>query len=246
MRKQLILACHITGVYDVNRNETLMPDDFSIVSEWVKSVERLNLQGIIFHNNFSTQTCQSFNSEHVQFVKIAHHPKFNPNVYRYFVYLNYLKQNREEIESIFITDVSDVCVLKNPFSENLFKTNSKAIFCGDEPKILENEWMLAHSSHLRSKIADYAQYESDFATATLLNCGIVGGKIEVMFPFLQKLCELHESYNFDNKTAYTGDMGAFNYLIRTQFNEVVLHGTPINTVFKAYDVENKECWFRHK
>jgi hypothetical protein len=137
-------------------------------------------------------------------------------------------------------------VLKNPFAENLFTTNSTAIFCGDEPKKIANEWMIAHSSHLRSKIADYAQYESVFADATLLNCGIVGGKIEVMFPFLQKLCELHENYNFDNETAYTGDMGAFNYILRSQYPTQICHGAPINTLFKSYENDRKDVWFRHK
>jgi hypothetical protein len=41
-------------------------------------------------------------------------------------------------------------------------------------------------------------------------------------------------------------MGAFNYLIRTQFNDRFLHGFPINTEFKAYQTEREDCWFRHK
>ena len=30
----LILACHITGIFDVNRNTTLPDDDFDLVKEW--------------------------------------------------------------------------------------------------------------------------------------------------------------------------------------------------------------------
>jgi len=41
-------------------------------------------------------------------------------------------------------------------------------------------------------------------------------------------------------------MGAFNYLTRTQFNEQIIHGTPVNTVFKGYENERTDCWFRHK
>ena len=246
MSKQFILACHITGVYDVNRNTTLLDDDFSIVKDWAQSVTDLNLNGVIFHNNFSEQTCKAFQSENVTFIKISHNNNFNPNVYRYFVYLDFLNKHAQEIESLFVTDIADVVLLKNPFEQALYTQNINSIFCGDEPKTLYNEWMIAHAEHLRNKITDYANYEEEFKTSTLLNCGVFGGSFEVMYSFLQKLCFIHQNYNADNKTAYTGDMGAFNYLIRTQFNGVVLHGAPINTVFKAYDVNNEACWFRHK
>lgn len=53
---QLILACHITGVYDVNRNTTLHDDAYELVQEWAESVAKANLKGIIFHNNFSDET----------------------------------------------------------------------------------------------------------------------------------------------------------------------------------------------
>jgi len=41
-------------------------------------------------------------------------------------------------------------------------------------------------------------------------------------------------------------MGAFNYLARTQFNGHLRHGAPVNTVFKMYENERQDCWFRHK
>lgn len=246
MFKQLLLACHITGVYDVNRNHTLLDDDFSIVKDWAQSVTDLNLKGVIFHNNFSEKTCKTFQNENVTFIKINYEATFNPNVYRYFVYLDFLQKHAHVIEHLFVTDIADVVLLKNPFEQALYVQNSNFIFCGDEPKLLANEWMKAHSSHLRSKIADYAKYEDEFKASTLLNCGVIGGSFEVMYSFLQKLCFIHQNYNAHNKTAYTGDMGAFNYVIRTQFNDLLLHGDPINTVFKTYDVKNGSCWFRHK
>jgi hypothetical protein len=106
--------------------------------------------------------------------------------------------------------------------------------------------MIAHSEHLRKNIADYAAYESKFANETLLNCGIIGGAASLFFDFLKQLCAIHQHANRENKTAYTGDMGVFNYLVRTQFNDQLIHGAPVNTVFKLYEDERKDCWFRHK
>jgi len=242
----LVMGCLITGLHDVNRNEILVNDSYELVKDWAESITAANLQGVIFHNNFSEETCKSFGNKNITFIKIGHNPEFNPNVFRYFVYKDFLKQHIQQINGIFITDISDVVLVNNPFTDALFCNNPNALFCGDEPKTLHNEWMIAHSEHLRNNIIDYADYENTFANETLLNCGIIGGSAPLFFDFLQQLCEIHQDANRDNKTAYTGDMGAFNYLARTKFNQQIIHGAPVNTVFKGYENNRTDCWFRHK
>jgi len=242
----LVMACHITGVHDVNRNTILADDSYELVKDWAQSITAANLQGIIFHNNFSEETCKSFENKNISFIKIAYDPQFNPNVFRYFVYRDFLKQHIQQINAIFITDISDVVLVNNPFTDSLFCDNPTAIFCGDEPKILHNDWMIAHAENLRKNIPDYVAYENAFGNETLLNCGIIGGSADLLFNFLQQLCAIHQHANSDNKTAYTGDMGAFNYLARTVFNEQLIHGAPVNTVFKQYENNRNDCWFRHK
>ena len=245
-QESLILACHIAGVYDVNRSETLVHDDFSVVQQWAESVQRVGLKGILFHNSFSPETCERYGSDHLVFVKVDYNSSLNPNAFRYTVYRDFIKKYGVFIENLFVTDVTDVVLLQNPFVQSLFTEHPHALFCGDEPKPLRNDWMLEHATHLRSKIADYAAYEAEFATATLLNCGIIGGSIQVMTLFMEQLASIHEHHNTDNRTAYTGDMGAFNYLVRTKYNDQLIHGAPVNTVFKGYEENRKDCWFRHK
>ena len=242
----LIMACHITSVYDVNRNTTLEDDNYALVSDWAASITKHKLQGIIFHNNFSPETCEKYSNDSISFVKITYNPTFNPNVFRYFVYYTYLQEQLHRYKHIFITDISDVTLVKNPFNDPYYIENSNALFCGDEPKTLNDPWMQAHSTHLRERIGDFAAYEDKFEQKTLLNCGIVGGNAPLMYKFIEQLCSIHQSANYENKTAYTGDMGAFNYLVRTQFNHPLIHGTPVNTIFKNYENERKDCWFRHK
>ncbi len=240
------MACHFTGIYDVNRNNILPDDDYSIVKNWADSIIKLHMKGIIFHNNFTDEIVSKYQNENISFIKVDYDPTFNPNVYRYFIYKNYFDANFENIEAFFLTDISDVELLSNPFITNDFIENPESIFCGDEPKPLENEWMLAHSEHLRNKIVDYTSFEEKNKQEVLLNCGIIGGKSKLMKEFLDKLCDIHQTYNYDNKTAYTGDMGAFNYLLRTQFKQRIAHGFPINTIFKEYQTHRIDCWFRHK
>lgn len=246
IQPEIIMGCLLTGIHDVNRNTVLENDDYSLVKDWADSIIALKLQGIIFHNNFSAETCIQFSNKNIQFIKVEHNSIFNPNVYRYFIYKDFLEKNKPNIKKVFCTDISDVVVLKNPFKQPLFTDNAAKIFCGDEPKKLNDEWMIEHAGHLRNNIADYAAYEEIFKEKQLLNCGIIGGDIKVMRKFIEELTILHEKYNQDNKTEFTGDMGAFNYLARTKYNNGITHGAPVNTTFKHYETDNENCWFRHK
>lgn len=242
----IILACHISGVYDVNRNATLEDDDFKLVKNWVDSLVITSVHGVIFHNNFTDATCKKFENDYVSFVKVEYDERYNPNIYRYFVYNLFLKQNIHLLKNIFVTDVTDVVLVKNPFIDDFFVGNPEIIFCGDEPKKLNNDWMHSHSTNLRNKISDFSDYENRFKEETLLNCGIIGGKAALIFNFIKNLCRIHELANQENHTAYTGDMGAFNYLARTKFNTQLKFGAPINTIFKMYEIDRTDCWFRHK
>ncbi len=242
----LVMACHITGVHDVNRNTTLANDSYELIKDWAKSITTANLQAVIFHNNFSEETCKKFGNKKIRFIRINYDPQFNPNVFRYFAYRDFLRQQIQHINGVFITDITDVVLVNNPFTHPLFFENPNTLFCGDEPKILHNDWMMAHAENLRKNIPDYAAYETGFGNETLLNCGIIGGSASLFFDFLQQLCAIHQHANRLNKTAYTGDMGAFNYLARTKFNKQLIHGAPVNTVFKAYENNRSDCWFRHK
>ena len=244
--KDLIMACQMTGVYDVNRNENVQPDDYPLIKNWVESVADLGLNGVVFHNNFSNSTLQKHPNERITFIEVPHNPQYNPNVYRYFLYAEFLRKYAQNVDNLFVTDISDVVAVLNPFVQPLYVANPNSIFCGDEPKILANDWMMDHSTHLRNNMADYALYEAQYSNETLLNCGIIGGNVKVMQPFISQLWRIHEQYNSQNKTNYTGDMGAFNYLARTQFGAQLKHGAPVNTVFKAYQNDRTDCWFRHK
>jgi hypothetical protein len=241
-----ILATLLTGVYDVNRNETLEEDDFEKVKEWYDSILKLKIKGIIFHNTFSDKTVEKYQNDFVSFVRVEYDTRFSPNVFRYLIYQEFLQRYSSNISNLFVTDISDVVVLQNPFIQPLFLENPSFIFCGDEEKILENEWMMEHSSHLRKSISGFKEYEELNSQRKLLNCGIIGGNILMMKSLIESLAEIHRKYTISNDTPFTLDMGAFNYIIHTKFSDKVIHGRPVNTEFKKYETECGDCWFRHK
>lgn len=244
--KNVICASIFTGVYDVNRNEMLLQDDFSIVEKWYHSILNIGLNGIIFHNNFSDETVAKYQSSSIQFIKVDFNTQLNGNVYRYIVYNDFLKKFGNQIENLFFTDIGDVEVVKNPFEDSFFKENNNAIFCGDEVELFDNEWMRAHCTHLRNKILDFSDFEKQHKFATLLNCGIIGGKTSLLILLMKELAEIHNTVTISNQTKYTLDMGAFNYAINKLFSDEIIHGFPVNTRFKYFETNRLDCWFRHK
>lgn len=243
---QIICASLFTGNYDVNRNELLADDDFEIIRKWYQSIIDLDLKGIIFHNNFSDETVKTYQNQNIQFVKVDFDTVLNANVYRYIVYNNFFKAYADEIKNAFVTDIADVEVIQNPFEQSLFLDNPNSLFCGDELEILDNEWMNNHNTHLRNSISDFIDYEHQNKAETLLNCGIIGGSIDTMLDLTSKLANIHQTITINNLTPYTLDMGAFNYIARTQFSDKLIHGAPVNTLFKKYEGKRLDCWFRHK
>jgi hypothetical protein len=244
--KNLICATLLTGIFDVNRNQTLPNNSFNIIEKWYASVINLKLNGVVFHNALSPETVIKYQNEYIKFIKIDYNNQLNTNTYRYIIYNHFLKENSHQIANVFFTDITDVEVVINPFLQPLFLTNKAKLFCGDEPKILNNEWMQNHCTHLRNNLVDFADFEAENSNETLLNCGIIGGNITVMQRLITQLTNLHLTYTISNASAFTLDMGAFNYIARTQFKNNLLHGYPINTAFKKMENLRTDCWFRHK
>ena len=245
-KNNYIFATLLTGTYDVNRNEVLEKDSFKIIQQWYDSIAALQLNAIVFHNTFSSDTVAKYENDFIKFVAVEYDKIFNPNVYRYFIYQDYIRANSEKIDNLFITDIADVEVLQNPFIDELFIQNNDFLFCGDEPEILDNEWMRNHCTHLRNLMPDFKNYEALNKTKILLNCGIIGGAIEVMKSLISAITLLHKTYTISNNTPFTLDMGVFNYAARTVFDTKIKHGKPVNTVFKKYETQRTDCWFRHK
>ena len=136
---QLICASLFTGVYDVNRNELLIADDFHIIKKGSQSVMDLNLKAVVFHNNFSDETVKIYQNQNIQFVKVAFESALNANVYRYIVYNNFFKAYVDNLKSVFITDITDVEVVQNPFTQPLFLDNTNSLFCKNKLEISDNE-----------------------------------------------------------------------------------------------------------
>lgn len=188
---------------------------------------------IIFTNCF----VDTINSEYVEFIDTKPSRTHSPNVYRWIVYWEWMQLN--DFNNIWMVDSTDVELLKNPF-KIIEKDN---LYCGDEyGMITDNNWMRkTQEPHFR--ISDYRQIINKHAKETLINCGIVGGSYEVIFPFIQIWADIHKNKTVGLKNST--DMAIFNYVARKYYNDIIVHGEKINTRFKYFEYNKVSIW-KHK
>jgi hypothetical protein len=230
-----IVSIYLTSAIDHQRGAIKSRDDMGYIQRWYDSIVRLNLNGVILHDDLSYGFIRNFPG--VTFIKIDKVPKdVQLYDYRWLVYFEYI--NSHNVDNIFFTDISDVAVRRNPFTEIEDK-----LYCGDQPCTLNNnKWLLSSLiDPMLMALPDY--YKIMTSDMAVLNCGILGGEIDIVSDFLYEMCEVVNKTTNRQKTK-VGDMSLFNYVLYRYF-PYVIHGVPVNSVFRKYE-DRDDVWFIHK
>lgn len=229
-KRNIVLTCLFSNVDDPQRPKP-MPADKAILKPLIDSMSGQDI--VILSDGI-----ESGKEGNVEFIKVE---TFVRNVYfqRWVSYYRYLLEHRDSIDKVFITDGSDVIMLRNPFE----KMKDGILYVGDEPNMTGCEWMVKNHPHkdLQAFIVGN--------TDVLLNAGLCGGSVDVVIEFLNKFLSFYfQSVSDTHFYKFEGcgvDMGVFNYIARKYFEDRLIHGTQVNTVFKD-EKANNVSFFKHK
>ena len=228
-----VFASFLNHNIDSQRDVTWQANTDSVM-HLIKSTIDNGCKIKIFHNCFYKPPI----IDNLEWVRVEPDKKYMPNVARWFHYKDYLS-NHKEIESVFCVDSTDVKMLRNPFNE----MEDDILYVGNECDMkVENDWMKRNQEVLLS-IPDYRKIIKANREKTLINCGLVGGNINIMKEYLDKLCDNHEKYSSD--VGRSTDMAIFNYTIWKHFSDRIFSGEIVNTRFK-YNETNEISWWKHK
>jgi hypothetical protein len=211
-------------------------EDFEIIRAFYESVIRNDMNCIILIDSSSEEFIQTYQTEKIRFVRCSTN-KLNLVDIRWRLYQNLLIE-REDIENAFFVDISDVVVLRDPFKH----IQSGILYCGDEQKIYCTEpWMTSRLDMLNQDLlfSNYYQYQNKL----ILNAGILGGPSKILKDVCKRIADILETSNIEETTV---DMCAFNHVLRIDYSDILVHGNPVNTVFRQFDYSNKEAWLCHK
>ena len=217
-----ILAVYIIGKVDPAR-KTIWHRNKNTIKNLVQSIKN-NEQLVILNNCFKDKIVENIHYKRIE--------AYDIDVYfqKWFLCYDYLKEH-EDIDKVWIVDVSDVEMLKNPFPE----MENNLLYVGSEETNLNNEWMqLNHKSKI---LLDFQKENKDLK---LLNAGIIGGSRNDVLD----VCKAQIDFYNNNREEH--DMGSYNYILYSNYKNKIKYGPTVHTIFKGYEEDNKIAWWKHK
>ncbi|WP_290845784.1 galactosyltransferase-related protein [Flavobacterium sp.] len=227
-KKNAILTCYFTGVVDPQRKEKWVAKA-SDLDALIASASKSSVELVVLHDCFSDEDERDVPGL-VRFVRVE--TSVNPYAQRWISYRNWLRENAELYEHIICVDATDVEVLREPEWANI----GERLIVGDEVQVVGCDWMV--KKHQGKTLQDFFKAN---AQRQLINAGVMGGKVSTVLEFMRQLIDF---YCLDQMGET--DMGMFNYIAYSNWNERLFFGRQITTVFKAEDKNDKIAWFKHK
>lgn len=227
----VLLSAYFNSNPDPQRGEH-WPGSVEELSPLVDSCKKNGVESVVFHD------CLEAGTEGVGFVSIPKQHDQAPNVHRWSVYYDWLKQN--PTDQVFMVDSTDVEVLRNPFQA----LNPNKLYTGDEfNMVVDNFWMRKNQEPHLASLKDYRSTIRKMGRETLPNCGIVGGSYEIVMEYLGHRVAIHNEHT--KGCLSSTDMAVHNYILCKHFTGRVTHGVKVNTRFKRYEY-NEISFFKHK
>jgi len=219
-------------LWEPERDKTRKPDR-GLLYPLIDSVSKFSIPLLIASDCFSDEDTQAYAIENLR-------PQFtvSGNAYRWYVFREYCRKT--DFSHVFLVDSTDVECYINPFKTDL----GDFLWAGDEKHAtVDSPWMKTHQAPYVT-MPDYNQIIIENRKHRLLNCGIVGGKREVVLEYLELVTKYQSECNLPDNISV--DMAVHNYVIFKHFKDRYKHGVQVNTVFRKNEKPNGVSWWRHK
>lgn len=216
----------------------VLQNSFSYIENWYNSINILRIQARIFHDNLDDEFINKYTTDKIKFVRVEP-SDYSNNDWRFFCYRNYLEDNK--FDCIFLTDCSDVIVVKEP-SDILKEYPDKDFFiCKDSILLSEFPYLQLHQ---QANWNNYIWFSIMQSRLDLINMGVIGANYNNMLLFLNKFCETRIKLG---NPEFNSDMWTGQYVFRDILSDKsLLIGHPFTSNFKKYENDRKDVFFIHK
>ena len=101
--------------YVIGRNADgcVSNNEINYIKPWYESVDKLKLNGFVFHDNLSDEFVEQYTTDKIKFIRVEDSQYSNLD-YRWICYEKFLEDNFYDY--VFLTDCSDVSIVKDPLS----------------------------------------------------------------------------------------------------------------------------------
>lgn len=210
-----------------------------------RSSVRQGLNVTVLYDRLPQYFINRYANDRFRFQKVnlsAFDSRYGVNDVRYFSYRDLIKQH-PEWKNIFLVDAFDVQVGSNPCAQ----LEDNRLYVGQEHDTLKkHKWMVDRFKLLGGKYWKWIRRVPK--GARILNCGITGGRRDVVMNFVQRMTEVLADPDLairKSRKEIDLNMQALNYLVYNEFPGFVT-GKPVHSDFKGFQVRRKDVWFIHK
>lgn len=209
--QNVICTTYFTSKTDPQSKQKIESDSIDYISSWYNSVKELNIDGIVFYDNLSSEFVKKYKTKHITFLKCKL-GDFSLNDERFIIY--YMFFLKHKAKHVLFTDGNDVIVKKEPFKFFESKIDS-TIFVGrgKENKIFQSKWNVSSVNKLIEGLPEGIAIPNNFYNMAIYNAGIIGGKHSTVLYFLRQICNLFLKLNNDKNN----NMAAMHYVLYFYF-----------------------------
>lgn len=218
----------------------VLQNDITYIAPWYNSINTLGLQGVVFYDNLTLEFVKQYTTDNVTFVRVDPF-RLSNNDWRFFVYRNFLEN--KQYESVFLTDGSDVTIVKDPHEIINEHKDTDIFLCKDSIKLHQFPYLNVHLSAQWDNVK-FVYKDNILKKLDLINMGVIGGKYDNVIDFLDKFCLVRSKLG---NPGFNADMWVGQYVFRHLMSDKkLLLGEPFTSEFKKYQNERKDVYFIHK
>jgi hypothetical protein len=225
---------------------------------WAESIERLGMQGVVLHDPsvFSEEFVSKRSTAHLHFhtVSLAEgglysnpaRRELTPADWRFVAMHDYLADHPDQHDYVILTDATDVAFRRDPlaYMKAVDGASGYHFLFGQEewhawgplntekPPTGENTAFGRLSGYWKSCFN--TDMPADVGFGRMTNCGILGGHVSVVKPFLDRML-MHYASVPTEKRFMMCDMLVYLRTVTEDYNDRFISGYPFHAKFKHSD-----------
>lgn len=218
----------------------VLQNDIKYIAPWYNSITFLDLQGVVFYDNLTADFVKKYETNNVKFIKVEP-SEYSNNDWRFFVYRDYLQDKK--YDSVFLTDGSDVKIVKEPHTIITEHSDVDFFICKDSINLADFGYLGVHQ---QAGWEDYTGFAMKCLQRKLdlINMGVIGGTYDNIMLFLDTFCKVRTDLA---SPGFNADMWVGQYVFRHLLaDKKLLLGYPFTSDFKQYQDDRKDVYFIHK
>lgn len=244
----MILTSFFTTKKDWQRGK-LAKVSFAKIQKLYQTVLEHGLQVSVIYDSLPEDFVKKYTCNNFHFVQVDlndFNKRYGVNDVRYFFFERLVRQHTDW-QNVFIIDAFDVRVAMNP----CHGLRKGILYVGQEmDKLRKHPWMRARFQKMGGKYLQWYNAEAQgSAKRKILNCGITGGRRDVMLKLLAKMTAVLRDPAIaimQKKEDINLNMAALNYIVYNAFAGQFAGGPPVHSMYKRYQSRRKDVWFIHK